>query len=294
MKISRVLLVSFLMISAFANNKVLYGTDDRVESNSYGDTRFREFAKSVAGRVGNGLLETDQYNPENDSFLVVGPTLSEGMQVCSHERFAEQKIYVDCTGFLIADDILVTAGHCVQGKRDCRNNSWVFGYTEGVSEIPASQIYGCEEILAQEMKYSVLGSLIIDSDKDYAVIKLDRKVENAKPLKIRRKGKVKKGTDLVVIGHPSGLPMKTANNAKVVKTWGKSFKTNLDTYGGNSGSPVFNSKTGEVEGILTQGENDYDYGQYCSQSASAEGHNERVYKITKIPYIKKMIKEGKL
>ncbi|WP_420540401.1 S46 family peptidase (plasmid) [Paenibacillus polymyxa] len=32
------------------------------------------------------------------------------------------------------------------------------------------------------------------------------------------------------------------------------FVANLDTYGGNSGSPVFNSDTHEVEGILVRGE----------------------------------------
>jgi hypothetical protein len=32
---------------------------------------------------------------------------------------------------------------------------------------------------------------------------------------------------------------------------------NLDTYGGNSGSPVFNATNHQVEGILVRGENDF-------------------------------------
>jgi hypothetical protein len=35
------------------------------------------------------------------------------------------------------------------------------------------------------------------------------------------------------------------------------FVANLDTYGGNSGSPVFNSNTREVEGVLVRGETDF-------------------------------------
>jgi hypothetical protein len=35
------------------------------------------------------------------------------------------------------------------------------------------------------------------------------------------------------------------------------FAANLDTYGGNSGSPVFNATSGTVEGILVRGENDF-------------------------------------
>jgi hypothetical protein len=35
------------------------------------------------------------------------------------------------------------------------------------------------------------------------------------------------------------------------------FRANLDTYGGNSGSAVFDANTGVVEGILVRGENDF-------------------------------------
>ena len=35
------------------------------------------------------------------------------------------------------------------------------------------------------------------------------------------------------------------------------FVANLDAYGGNSGSPVFNSDTHEVEGVLVRGDTDF-------------------------------------
>lgn len=35
------------------------------------------------------------------------------------------------------------------------------------------------------------------------------------------------------------------------------FSTNLDTFSGNSGGPVFNAETYEVEGVLVRGEQDY-------------------------------------
>jgi hypothetical protein len=44
------------------------------------------------------------------------------------------------------------------------------------------------------------------------------------------------------------------------------FIANLDTYGGNSGSAVFNEKTGEVEGILVRGETDFIYKGSCRVS----------------------------
>jgi Peptidase S46 len=63
---------------------------------------------------------------------------------------------------------------------------------------------------------------------------------------------------LYVIGHPCGLPQKYAPRARVRdNTPDTFFVANLDTYGGNSGSPVFNSSSNAVEGILVRGENDF-------------------------------------
>jgi V8-like Glu-specific endopeptidase len=64
------------------------------------------------------------------------------------------------------------------------------------------------------------------------------------------------------MGHPSGLPMKYADGAKVFGNFDNYFSTNLDTFGGNSGSPVFNAKTNEVVGILVRGDIDYIEGEF--------------------------------
>jgi hypothetical protein len=61
-----------------------------------------------------------------------------------------------------------------------------------------------------------------------------------------------------VIGHPCGLPQKYAPGAQVRhNSAGPFFVANLDTYGGNSGSAVFNATNRAVEGILVRGENDF-------------------------------------
>ena len=38
---------------------------------------------------------------------------------------------------------------------------------------------------------------------------------------------------------------------------------NLDTYGGNSGSAVFNATDGKIEGVLVRGEMDYVFKNGC-------------------------------
>ena len=65
---------------------------------------------------------------------------------------------------------------------------------------------------------------------------------------------------MVVIGYPSGLPTKIADQAQVRTNKHRNFfVANLDTFGGNSGSPVINKSSGLVEGILVRGESDYKY-----------------------------------
>jgi len=87
-------------------------------------------------------------------------------------------------------------------------------------------------------------------------------------LKIRKEGTIDVWTPLYVIGHPSGLPQKFADGAWVRSVQSAYFTTNLDTYGGNSGSAVFNAATDDVEGILVRGASDfvYDYESKCYRS----------------------------
>jgi hypothetical protein len=78
-------------------------------------------------------------------------------------------------------------------------------------------------------------------------------------MEMRQKGRVKKGVELIVIGHPLGLPRKYSGGAIVTKSRFNVFFSNLDTYGGNSGSAVINLETLEVEGILIAGQPDWQY-----------------------------------
>ena len=127
---------------------------------------------------------------------------------------------------------------------------------------------------------------------DFALIRLKRKVTDRRILDYRRNGQITRGTKLVVIGHPTGLPTKIADGASVRSLSRMHFTADLDTYGGNSGSAVFNAETGVVEGILVRGATDYVYNssQGCSESnilGQNAGRGEDVTYITNIPELKK-------
>lgn len=93
---------------------------------------------------------------------------------------------------------------------------------------------------------------------DYAVILLDRAVIGTSPVDFRKEGKIPTGQDILAIGYPTGMPTKIAPGAQVIGNKNDIFfYANLDTFGGNSGSGVFNAATKKLEGILVRGATDY-------------------------------------
>ncbi len=257
-----------LATPALAKNKVVYGDDNRVDAEKTTNPLFAKLAKSTAGQIAFSKL-TEQ----DDHYTFSQVSIGQAKQLCAGERFRDQFVAPRCSGFLVGPNLLVTAGHCVKpslisdpvdgvaAADECADNAWVFGYTNESSKsgkINKKNVYKCKKVLNHALD-GVLKS-------DYALIELDRVVEDREPLKFRTQGKVKVNADLVVIGHPSGLPSKIADGAKVLgNDHSQFFTSDLDTFGGNSGSAVFDARTGQVEGILVRGAKDYlvDYDRWC-------------------------------
>jgi len=281
-KISNIaVMASFALITnlSYANPKVVYGTDGRKEVFS-ASPNLAELARSTAAMIPNDYLQE-----ENGAVSLIDIiTLKDRFKLCSTELFINQPTSANCSGFLIAPDTLVTAGHCIQNKYDCSDSQWVFDYKlESPNKVKtnflSSDVYHCKSIVSQALS---------DYDNnDYAIIKLDRPVVGRTPLKIRTEGKIDNSANLVVIGNPSGLPTKITEGGKI-RNNSKSiyFVASLDTFAGNSGSAVLDANTGLVEGILVRGESDYSSSsQGCSKVkvCSEEGcRGEDVTRITNI------------
>lgn len=209
-------------------------------------------------------------------------TIVSELNVCPSQKFTTQPILSVCTGFLIGKDRLLTAGHCMKTQRDCEDGLWVFEFFKDAKKIPSRNIYRCKKIISRNEGATFLG-------KDYAIIQLEREVKNRKVLKVQKSKSLRKNGKVAVIGHPLGLPMKTALG-KITSAWfGPYFKTNLDTFVGNSGSPVFNLETAEVIGLLVGGAEDFSQhkSEQCLENLRIYGPKgrERVLKISKIPGI---------
>lgn len=258
--------------AARAQQKSIYGVDDRLDIINVGDTEIQLVADSVAALFKAADVIS---NGDGTSSLRVEP-YGTAYGLCQTERFRTQPIGAFCTGFLVGPDLIATAGHCVEAI-DVRDRRCVFGYRmldddNAQTIIPKSDIYKGNEIV---------GRVLTSGGPDWAIIRLDRPVEGRTVAHLRRAGMAAAGQSVYVIGHPVGLPLKFADGARITDNSPSTFfSANLDTFGGNSGSPVFSVVDGKhiVEGILVRGEPDFVKVNGCTRSqvyptTGAKGEN---------------------
>jgi len=301
-----------VLLSQGAMARVIYGDDHRKEVSDA--TVFQQkLATSAATMISENEMTTDESKPgvvqlsqrtlrnwleaqfEEDKKVEklfsakVREAAKEGVTFCEGERFTEQPNPGMCSGFLIAPDLIMTAGHCVEMPTFCSEYRWVFGFqvdpktNKAGVDIKNEDIYKCKKVVSNALN----GALGLD----YAIVQLDRAVSGREPLEIRNNSNIQNGTQLVVIGSPSGLPLKVADGASVRKnTHPNYFSANLDTFQGNSGSAVFNAETGVVEGILVRGENDFVANKVkmcieANKCADGACRGEDVSRLTSIPEV---------
>lgn len=227
---------------------VFYGEDNRHEPYEVSGF-FQELSRSVAGRVATSLV-----TPTGAGFKLDNVPL--GKRYCSHIRFAEQIMGPTCSGFLVAPNLLVTAAHCMNDELDCSDYYWIFGYglksagDRSYTSFNSDQVYKCQKVVARRRH--------IFDGVDYAIVQLDRKVTDRTPVQMDFVSDPELGTPVTLMGFPSGLPLKVADSSTILKNSSPYFfESDVDAFRGNSGSPIFDSITGKVIGILSSGQNDY-------------------------------------
>jgi V8-like Glu-specific endopeptidase len=254
MKTTFVLAILALTLNVSASDKqlkVIYGEDNRLDVFESTNQAHIDLSRSTAAMISPSAMR-----PQSDGTTVISGQTMEARGFCKEERFSQQITAAMCSGFLVAPNLLVTAGHCIKSAAECASYKWVFDYKVETADqrnviVPTSSVVACKRVI-----HTVLDRI---SQDDYALIELETSVTDRAPLAIRKTGSIAVGDEVLVIGHPTGLPTKITDGAKVRSLRNKFFVANLDTYGGNSGSAVFNATTGLVEGILVRGENDYIY-----------------------------------
>ncbi len=230
--------------------KAIYGEDNRLNLFEVKNKSLLTAAKATAV-----MVDREKLKASGAHYILEIELFGDRLPMCPEEDFLTEPSLGDCSGFLIEDDILVTAGHCVGSKFDCKKSRWVFDFSyqnenQDLSKIDKKQVYECERIIDKE-ENGVTGM-------DFSIIKLNRKVTDRSPLKVSTQKRLSEGTPLVLIGNPAGLPTKVAEDTYVSTDKGDNFFIiDSDSFQGSSGSAVLNINTLEVEGILVRGETDY-------------------------------------
>lgn len=260
-----------------SNNKAIYGSDSRQDicsSNFKYDNP--EKMKAVAMFVEKsqliyaGSIEGKMIYKVNSQTLEDSLSEMSGYPVCSSMKYKDEVAPGFCTGFLIDEngrnDELMTAGHCLEGSNVSSIRVLFTLAADGRKVISDNSTYAKDLFVTEDQIFSIEGNQEFSSDMTIAT--LNREVLNVEPLEITRKAFFKEGEELEMLGHPSGLTMKVAQGVvKSDEIYSNIIQAHISSFGGNSGSPVFDKASGKVAGILVSGQQDYelsyDYGNYC-------------------------------
>ncbi len=254
---------------ASADERTIYGNDDRIDWYEETNPERLALARSTC-MIRSGAVQDNQ----DGTYTMSGPFPTSVyleplgvVPLCESERFGNQPLVGACSAFLVAADIVATAGHCVGSNPVSTKfvfNVYMIDEKTPRVVINEEDLYYAVELLGRVPNTEHDG-------EDWALLRLDRPVTSpgAVPLPIRRSGEISVGEKVGMIGHPLGLPSKIAwGDDTIVRDISrpKQFNSNLDAYGGNSGSAVFNQATGIVEGIAFGGDDDYVLAGDCATS----------------------------
>jgi V8-like Glu-specific endopeptidase len=238
---------------------IIYGSDSRVEASDFVQGppwRLEAVNKAVA-------LFPKEEADDGDGGVDGGAAEDEllGQGLCPEERFIDQPSFAECSGVLLEENIVLTAGHCFRTADTCSRYTYVLGYTEEADD-EAVVARACTRTLLRE-----LGNLKDGSRVDYAFVELaaqSRPDGSSRDAGELSEPRIERGTKLVTLGYPDGRPLKIDLDATATDVGSTDFGLRTDAFRGSSGSGVYNLD-GKLVGILTNGQVDYswDSGRQC-------------------------------
>ena len=233
---------------------VVYGADDRVD---WFEVDAPELSAQVRASVA-AMIPWGQIDQSADGTVAIDPLAPLGATagLCADQRFWDQPTSASCSGTLIDDQLVLTAGHCVTSLEDCASYAWVFDYlyesTDNLAAVDGDDVYRCVSLV-------VASGADLGDAVDVAVVQLDRPVVRRPPAAVSSEVVVPAASPLVLPGFPSGLPLKVDTGGAVADpraAEGDFFVASVDAFHGHSGSGVLDAGLAVV-GVLTDGAEDY-------------------------------------
>jgi hypothetical protein len=257
--------ITFLLLTRSPGG--IFGTDDREFVRESSPEKIKLLSKSIAIQIPRSRVKNfDDLNAF--TYTTTAPSYQAEWNTCDGTRFNELPSLSTCTAFLVGKDLLLTAAHCgLLNQAGCDNSLWAFDYkidsrevktkktadphTPFESEIPFQKTYRCRKILSA--RYDPERSGI-----DYALVQLDRAVDDRKPLKLKLDGKFSGHEMISSIGSLGGLPLQVTQPMPVKSISATYLSGPIDMIAKGSGGPFLN-ESGEVVGIVVLSSADFQY-----------------------------------
>ena len=247
-----------------AKGEIVYGLDDRQDVYAHPNATLRTRAQQST----MALMRPSALNTANPGSVTLNaPTLQSKYNLCATERFLKDPSAAFCSGTLIDDDLVLTAGHCVVSALDCANVRFVFNYyrpsPDTLQPLTTADIFSCSSLVVRAK------GLVNGQNLDYAIVKLDRvATPRFAPAPVRLDNSpLTSGQKLAVIGSSSGIPFKIDSGGSVRDPRSATldyFVATTDTFGGSSGSGVYEVADYTLAGIVVRGGVDYVVKGTCS------------------------------
>jgi hypothetical protein len=168
--------------------------------------------------------------------------------------FAESSV---CTGALVGPNLLLTAHHCIPNAQSLSGRRFLFDYGDDAQgKIRTS-------FLPSEIYVAKLGSTPVGPPHydgvpgaDWVLVEIVPKEPQARePLQVLSSA-ASIDERLYMLGHPLGLSLKADldGSVKMLDSAGSVLLALLDSFVGNSGSPVFDQISGKIVGVVSGGE----------------------------------------
>jgi tetratricopeptide (TPR) repeat protein len=257
-------------------------------------------------------LETNYQAEYKKHCEVTGTVYNETMSKKHFEgNFRDELCLGNGTVFLIGKQLVLTAAHCI-----CDPSTGIVSRIKlaGLLVIFGFQMQSSDQLqdtFEQRDVYhidAVWNYMFKKNVADWAIVKLDREVEGRDLLTFADSSTIRFQTQLYMLGHPLGLPLKLTMGAEVkerIKTKktheikeeeAPLFEADLDAFAGNSGSPVFELERGTIIAMLFAGnpaqfksDNNGIYIEQVSKQMINSNGYEKCLNIASIDFLKTVL-----